>query len=158
MLPEIACCSPWRLVVAAAVETETALTSEAAAAGWQRHRQWQWRKHQDNNDAINWQLRLQCGPGIALLLTMAIGKMTTITMMMTAAVMMTTIMTTTFGRGASVAVLETEPAAAAEVVTVAMARADINQQRAAKMVVAAIAVGKRHQARGEKRRRWQGRQ
>ena len=55
-------------------------------------------------------------------------------------------MVTTVGRGAAVAVLKTEPAAAA----VATAEADNNQQRAAKMEVAAIAVDKRHQARGEK--------
>jgi hypothetical protein len=76
-----------------------------------------------------------------------------------AAVTTRTIMTTTFGKGASVAVLKPESEAAAEAaeaVAVAMARADINQQRAAKMVAAAIAVGKRHQARGEKRRHWRG--
>ena len=38
-----------------------------------------------------------------------------------------------------------------------MVRADNNQQRAAKTVAAAIAVGKRHQARGEKRGWWRGR-
>ena len=64
---------------------------------------------------------------------------TTITMMMTA-----TVTTAAVGKGLAMAVLKTEPAAAAEV-TVGAA---INQQRAAKMTVAAIAVGKRHQARG----------
>ena len=39
----------------------------------------------------------------------------------------------------------------------ATARADNNQQRAAKTAAAAIAVGKRRQARGEKRGRWRGR-
>ena len=70
---------------------------------------------------------------------------------MTAAVMTMTIMTTTVGRGTAVAVLKTEPAAAAaevaEAAAVAMARTDTNQQRAANTVAAAIAVGNRHQAR-----------
>ena len=50
-----------------------------------------------------------------------------------------------------------EAAKAAEVAAVAMVRADNNQQRAAKTVVAAIAVGKRRQARGEKWGWWRGR-
>jgi hypothetical protein len=49
-----------------------------------------------------------------------------------------------------------EPAAAAaEAVAVATAGADNNQQRAAKTAAVAIAVGKRCQARGEKRRQRQ---
>ncbi len=58
----------------------------------------------------------------------------------------------TVRRGVAVAVLKTEPAVAAEVAevaAVAMARADNNQQREVKTVMAAIAVGKRRQARGE---------
>ena len=60
---------------------------------------------------------------------------------------------------------KTKPAAAAEApkaaeaVAVATARADINQQRAVKLVAAVIAVGKRRKARGEKHwrsRRWGG--
>ena len=59
----------------------------------------------------------------------------------------------------AVAAEAAEGAKAAEATAVATARADNNQQRAAKMMVAAIAVGKRRQARGEKRGRWrQGRQ
>jgi hypothetical protein len=47
-----------------------------------------------------------------------------------------------------------EPAAAAaEAVALATAGADNNQQRAAKTAAAVIAVGKRRQARGEKRQR-----
>ena len=45
-------------------------------------------------------------------------------------------------------------AKAAEAVAVATARADNNQQRAAKTAAAAIAVGKRCQARGEKQGWW----
>ena len=63
-------------------------------------------------------------------------------------------------RGASVVVLKIEPVAlaaaaaeATEAVAVATARADNNQQRAEKMAAAVIEVGKRQQARGE-RRRW----
>ena len=52
---------------------------------------------------------------------------------------------------------KTEPAAVAEAVAVATVGADNNQQRAAKMTAAAIAVGKRRQARGEKRGQWRGR-
>ena len=58
---------------------------------------------------------------------------------------------------------KTEPAAAAdaakaaESVAVATTRADNNQQRAANTAAAAIAVGRRHQARGEKRGRWRWR-
>ena len=48
----------------AAMKTETASTAEAAAVGWQRHR-W-WRKHWDNNDGNDRKQRLRCGPGIAL--------------------------------------------------------------------------------------------
>ena len=56
-----------------------------------------------------------------------------------------TIMTMTMAtRAGTVAVLKTEPAAAAAVV--ATVGADNYQQRAEKMVAAAIAVGKRHQA------------
>ena len=53
---------------------------------------------------------------------------------------------------AAAAAVAAEVADAAEVAT---AVADNNQQRAAKTVTAEIAVGKRRQARGEKR--WQGR-
>ncbi len=70
---------------------------------------------------------------------------------MTAAVTTKAIMMTTVGRGVAVAVLKTEPAAAAEAAVaaaVAMVRADNNQQRAAKTAMGAIAVGKRCQARG----------
>ena len=56
------------------------------------------------------------------------------------------------GNGKTDPAAAAEAAKAAEVVAVATARADNNQQRAAKTVVAAIAVGKRCQARGEKRR------
>jgi hypothetical protein len=45
----------------------------------------------------------------------------------------------------------------AEAVAVAKARADNNQQRAVKTTTVAIAVGKRRQARGEKRRGRRGR-
>jgi hypothetical protein len=100
--------------VAAATETETAWTAEAAADGWRRHRQWCRRKHRVNNDGNNRQRRLQCWPGIASLSTTATGMMTSITMTTTAAVTTKTIMTTTVRRGVAEAVLKTEPAAAAE--------------------------------------------
>ena len=94
---------------------------------------------------------------------MVTGTMSMITTTATAAVM-TTIMTTTVGRVVAVAVLKTEPllvvmvaaAAAAEAeaavevaeaAAVATVRADNNQQIAKKTEAAAIAVGKRRQAR-----------
>jgi len=51
--------------LAAAVGSEAVSKVEAAAAGWQRHQQWCWRKHLDGNDGDNLQQRLQQGPGIA---------------------------------------------------------------------------------------------
>ena len=60
------------------------------------------------------------------------------------------------GDGKTEPAVAAEAAKTAEAAAVAMARADINQQRAAKTAVAAIAVGKRRQARGEKRGRWRG--
>ncbi len=100
--------------MAAAAETETALTAEAAAVRRQRHRQWRRRKHWDINDGNDRRQRLQCGPGIASLSTMATGTMTLITTTTAAAVTMKRIMTTTVGRGVAEAVLKTELAAAAE--------------------------------------------
>ncbi len=145
--------------MAAAAETETASTAEAAAIGWRRHHQWCWRKHWDNNDGNNRQQRLQRGLGIALLSMTTTGTMTLIMTRTTVAVTTKTIMTTTVGRGAAVAVLKKElvaAAEAAEVATVAKVRADNNQKSAAKTVMAVIAVGKRRQARGEKRWRQRG--
>jgi hypothetical protein len=71
--------------MAAAVETETVLTAEAAAASmveaaafrWRRHQQW-WRRKRDNNDGNDPRRRLRCGPGIASLLMTATGSTTTI--------------------------------------------------------------------------------
>ena len=73
---------------------------------------------------------------------------------------------TTVGRGASLAVLKTEPTAAvvaasagaeaAEVAAVTTERADNNQQRAEKMVTVTISVDERCQTRGEKRWRQGG--
>jgi hypothetical protein len=88
--------------VAAATETETALTAEAAAIGWRRHRQWRRRKHRDNNDGNDRQQRLRRGPGIAFLSTTVTGTTTTITTMATAAVTMTTIIMKIVGRRVSV--------------------------------------------------------
>ena len=82
---------------------------------------------------------------IMSLSTNATGMAMTITATTTATFMTMTIMTMTMAtRAGTVAVLKTEPAAAAAVV--ATVGADNNQQRAEKMVAAAIAVGKRHQA------------
>jgi hypothetical protein len=69
-------------------------------------------------------------------------------MAMTTAAVTTRIVATTVGRGTAVAVLKTEPAAAAVAAEVAMAGEDNNQQRAAKTAAAGIAVGKRRHARG----------
>jgi hypothetical protein len=147
-------------LVATAAETKTALTAEAAAVGRRTHHQWRWRKHRDNNDGNDRLRRLQRGLGIRSLSTTATGTTTMITTTMMAAVTMKTIMTMTVARGTAVAVLTTEPALAAEAAeaaSVATTRADNNQQRAAKTATAAIAVGKRRQARGEKQRGRQGR-
>ncbi len=91
--------------------------------------------------------------------TTATGMMTTITTTTTAAITTKTIMAMTVGRGVAVVVLKTEPAAVAEMVeamAVSTARADNNQQRAAKMAAAVMAVGERRQARGEKRQGQRG--
>ena len=63
----------------------------------------------------------------------------------------TMIMSMTSGRGKTEPAAAAEAAKAAEVAAVATVRADNNQQRAVKTAAAAIAVGKRCQARGEKR-------
>jgi hypothetical protein len=82
---------------------------------------------------------------------MVTGTTTTI---MTTTFTATMIMSMTSGRGKTEPAAAAEAAKAAEVAAVATVRADNNQQRAVKTAAAAIAVGKRCQARGEKR--WRG--
>ena len=125
--------------MAAATETETTPTVEAAAVGRRRHWQWRHRKHWDNNDCDN-----RAGHHAVV----GDGDWYNDNMATMATVTKTKIMTTTVGRGLAVAVLKIEP-------SVAGGNGGGRQQSTKSSENGGGGnISKRCQARGEKRRWW----
>jgi hypothetical protein len=127
--------------VAAAMETET-ISAKAVAIGWRKHQQWRRRKW-DNNDGNDRQRRPRRGPGIAPLSMMAIGSTTTIT---------TRTVTTDDDRrkGGGSGGSGNRVGGGSRGGSSGNCKGRQQSTKSSETAAAVIAVGKRHQARGEK--------